>query len=231
MSLVPKSRSPALTHCKHCTTVLLVYMHFCLSPPIPPPWMKALQRQELGLVHYHWGFQNSSGQREQSCSVNVDWIDWTTLLLPLEKSLTGPAELGASILMIKGTKVKAPRKIEWLSSFGSHIVRLSTMLSFRKPTNEKRQRLLNMSGSCRCDSCECNPTAPMTVGIWAPDCKRWRWKRSHSYGSCVWQGVSSLLIQRGCPGRPCFFSMSFHSQSGLNWEPKFYSNVLTAFLM
>lgn len=45
------------------------------------------------------------------------------------------------------------------------------MLSFRKPTNEKRQRLLNMSGSCRCDSCECNPTAPMTVGIWAQTAK------------------------------------------------------------
>ena len=110
MSLVPQSRSPALTHCKHCTTVLLVYMHFCLSPPIPPPWMKALQRQELGLVHYHWGFQNSSGQREQSCSVNVDWIDWTTLLLPLEKSLTGPAELGHSILTDKRNQGESPKE-------------------------------------------------------------------------------------------------------------------------
>lgn len=28
-----------------------------------------------------------------------------------------------------------------------------------------------MSGSCRCDSCECNPTTPMTVVIWAQTAK------------------------------------------------------------
>lgn len=28
-----------------------------------------------------------------------------------------------------------------------------------------------MSGSCWCDSCECNPTTPMTVVIWAQTAK------------------------------------------------------------
>lgn len=160
--------------------------------------------------------------REQSCSVNVDWIDWTTLLSwGFTGKITYEASWarGTAFSLIKGTKVKAPRKIEWLSSFGSHIVRLSTMLSFRKPTNEKRQRLLNMSGSCRYGSCECNPTAPMTVGIWAQTAKVTMETKPFVWELRLARGNSLLIqaVQEGHVSSPCLFIPS----PGWNWEPKF----------
>ena len=165
MSLVPKLRSPAVTQCKHCTTVLFVYMHFCLSPPIPPPWIKALQSQELGLVHYHWGFQNSPGQREQSCSVNADWIDCMNLSLPLEKSLTEPAELGRSILTDKRNRGESPKENRAALSLWVSYSQDQHRVVFQK-TN-KWKKAIEHEWVLPVFSCGYNPTGPVTVVIWA----------------------------------------------------------------
>ena len=45
---------------------------------------------------------------------------------------------GAAFTLMKDTEVKAPGKMEWIFSFWFHTVRISTILSFIEPTNEKR---------------------------------------------------------------------------------------------
>lgn len=45
---------------------------------------------------------------------------------------------GAAVTWMKDTEAKAPGKKEGLFSFWFHTIRISTILSFRKPINEKR---------------------------------------------------------------------------------------------
>lgn len=155
MSLVPKLRSPAVTHCKHCTTILFVYMHFCLSPPIPPPW----------------GFQNSPGQREQSCSVNVDWIDWMTLSLPLEKITYRASWAGVHILTDKRNQGESPKENRAALSLWVSYSQDQHHVVFQKTNKWRKAKVIEHEWVLPVFSCECNPPAPMTVVIWAQTAK------------------------------------------------------------
>ena len=135
--------------------------------------------------------------------MQIELIEWLCCY-HWKNHLQSQLSQGAAFSLIKETEVKAPRKIELLFPFGSHIVRISTMLSFRKPTNEKR--LLNMSGSCQCSA----------VGVilqllwqWSSGLRLQGWMETKPF---IWElrlakGNNLLIqaVQEGHVSSPCLF--------------------------